>query len=330
MGQILEISKESVIVRRLYRPQDMPNMPLKEEMMVPIAKLFWSDQEEEILITKIVGKCTVLRLNNSSILERHWLENPRTFFFNSAYDPSLNTIVQLPKNIAKKALPPLVEWIPDKQSVRPLATLDMFCGCGGLSDGFRKAGIADVKWAVEFDPDLAEIYKKNHPETTMYCKNCNTILQDVFDWSHREDYPKKGEVEMIIGGPPCQGFSGMNRFNESEYSKFQNSVVVTYLSFVDYYRPTHFLLENVRFFSHAKKGLVIKLVLWSLMEMGYQCSYKILNCGNFGVPQSRHRTIVVAVRSGMSLPEYPAPVTYLKSSTSAPFRGITPLYTHKK
>lgn len=104
--------------------------------------------------------------------------------------------------------------------------------------------------------------------------------------------PRKGEVELLCGGPPCQGFSGMNRFNSREYSQFkvctaaarlhvtsdvmpssplaQNSLVVSYLSYCDYFRPRFFILENVRNFVSFKKSMVLKLTLRCLIKMGYQ------------------------------------------------------------
>lgn len=86
----------------------------------------------------------------------------------------------------------------------------------------------------------------------------------------RQQLPRKGEVELLCGGPPCQGFSGMNRFNSREYSQFKNSLVVSYLSYCDYYRPRFFILENVRNFVSFKRSMVLKLTLRCLIKMGYQ------------------------------------------------------------
>ena len=102
--------------------------------------------------------------------------------------------------------------------------------------------------------------------------------------------PQKGEVDMLCGGPPCQGFSGMNRFNSREYSQFKNSLVVSYLSYCDYYRPRFFLLENVRNFVSFKKNMVLKLTLRCLLKMGYQCTFGVLQAGQYGVPQTRRRS----------------------------------------
>lgn len=106
-----------------------------------------------------------------------------------------------------------------------------------------------------------------------------------------QQLPQKGEVELLCGGPPCQGFSGMNRFNSRQYSLFKNSLVVSCLSWCDYYRPKFFIMENVRNFVSFKRSMVLKLTLRCLVRMGYQCTFGILQAGNYGIPQTRRRLV---------------------------------------
>ena len=82
--------------------------------------------------------------------------------------------------------------------------------------------------------------------------------------------PTPGEVDFLCGGPPCQGYSGMNRFNKGNWSQVQNSMVMAYLSYADFYRPRYFLLENVRNFVSHNKSFTFRLTLRSLLDMGYQ------------------------------------------------------------
>lgn len=71
----------------------------------------------------------------------------------------------------------------------------------------------------------------------MFTADCNNLLKHVIEGTGMsKEMPKKGEVEMMVGGPPCQGFSGMNRFNAGQYSLFKNSLIASYLSYCDYYR----------------------------------------------------------------------------------------------
>lgn len=133
------------------------------------------------------------------------------------------------------------ETAPNWSSIdRPLKCMDVFAGCGGLSEGLHQAGIATTKWAIEKDPAAANAFKLNNPDSLVYTDDCNELLKLVMENKDGENnsrnLPKKGEVEMLVGGPPCQGFSGMNRFNAGQYSLFKNSLIVSYLSYCDYYR----------------------------------------------------------------------------------------------
>ncbi|KXZ43940.1 hypothetical protein GPECTOR_77g36 [Gonium pectorale] len=210
-----------------------------------------------------------------------------------------------------------------------LPSMDIFAGCGGLSEGFHQAGVADSRWAIEYDHEAAEAFRLNNPDAKVFCNNCNVLLQAAMlkagagadcvahptcseaverldEWS-RSNLPAPGEVGLMMGGPPCQGYSGMNRFNRGSWSQVQNSMVMGYVSWCDFYRPRYFLLENVRNFAAYNGGRVLRLVVRSLLAMGYQVRFGILNAGNFGVPQSRKRTFVWAAQPGEQLPDWPTP-----------------------
>lgn len=115
--------------------------------------------------------------------------------------------------------------------------MDVFAGCGGLSEGLHQAGVADTKWAIEKDPAAAQAFAINNPGCTVFTDDCNELLRLAMSLEGKgKEMPRKGDVEMLVGGPPCQGFSGMNRFNAGQYSLFKNSLIVSYLSYCDYYR----------------------------------------------------------------------------------------------
>ena len=87
------------------------------------------------------------------------------------------------------------------------------------------------------------------------------------------------QVDIMVGGPPCQGFSLLNIYKEKEYSKFKNSLISTYLSYCDFYRPRFYILENVRNLVANEGGMVLKLILSSLVRMGYQvCCFSRQYC----------------------------------------------------
>ncbi|KAJ1375293.1 S-adenosyl-L-methionine-dependent methyltransferase, partial [Sesbania bispinosa] len=195
---------------------------------------------------------------------------------------------------------------PDKESKtsneKCLATLDIFSGCGGLSEGLQQSGVSLTKWAIEYEEPVGDAFKANHPEALVFINNGNVILRAVMekggdiddcistseaselaakpDEKEMSSLPMPGQVDFINGGPPCQGFSGMNRFNQSIWSKVQCKMILAFLSFADYFRPRYFLLKNVRNFVSFNKGHTFRLTLASLLEMGYHehhLSYHALN-----------------------------------------------------
>ncbi|KFV99448.1 DNA (cytosine-5)-methyltransferase 1, partial [Fulmarus glacialis] len=188
-----------------------------------------------------------------------------------------------------------------------LRTLDVFSGCGGLSEGFHQAGERQ-------SGDSGGVTSRAHGETGIGAGR--SVPPSWRKTSSRgQKLPQKGDVEMLCGGPPCQGFSGMNRFNSRTYSKFKNSLVVSFLSYCDYYRPRFFLLENVRNFVSFKRSMVLKLTLRCLVRMGYQCTFGVLQelslpsrAGQYGVAQTRRRAIVLAAAPGEKLPMFPEPL----------------------
>jgi DNA (cytosine-5)-methyltransferase 1 len=127
---------------------------------------------------------------------------------------------------------------------------------------------------------------------------------------------------MIVGGPPCQGFSGLNRFQErTKGEETINALVVTYLSFIDHFKPRFAVMENVKGLLSTAKGNVCALILSTLIAIGYQVRLGILNAGQFGLPQSRVRLIVMASKVGDVLPEFPVP-THTFIIQGARFREI--------
>ncbi|KAF6265105.1 hypothetical protein COO60DRAFT_1470199 [Scenedesmus sp. NREL 46B-D3] len=246
------------------------------------------------------------------------------------YDPATKQLSAAPEEFAAASQGMQVDGAAAEDDASfVMATMDIFAGCGGLSEGMHQAGVADSKWAIEYEQPAADAFKLNNPEAAVFCNNCNVILVAAMqkagldsDCSACDDaktaaasmspediaaLPQPGQVEFIMGGPPCQGYSGMNRFNKGNWSMVQNSMVMSFLSFADFYRPRYFLLENVRNFVSHNKSFTFRLTLRTLLDMGYQVRFGVLNAGNFGVPQSRKRTFIWAAAPDEALPEWPKP-----------------------
>ncbi|KAG7537210.1 C-5 cytosine methyltransferase [Arabidopsis suecica] len=388
--QLLEIvPKESrkgdlgsfdVKVRRFYRPEDVS---AEKAYASDIQELYYSQDTDVLPPGALEGKCEV-RKKSDMPLCREYPISDHIFFCDLFFDSSKGSLKQLPANmklkfstikddtLLRKKKGKGVECETESEIVKPdeppkeirLATLDIFAGCGGLSQGLKKAGVSDTKWAIEYEEPAGQAFKQNHPESTVFVDNCNVILRAIMEKGGDQDdcvstteanelaaklpedqkstLPLPGQVDFINGGPPCQGFSGMNRFNQSSWSKVQCEMILAFLSYADYFRPRYFLLENVRTFVSFNKGQTFQLTLASLLEMGYQVRFGILEAGAYGVSQSRKRAFIWAAAPEEVLPEWPEPmhvfgVPKLKISLSqglhyaavrstalgAPFRPIT-------
>jgi DNA (cytosine-5)-methyltransferase 1 len=173
-------------------------------------------------------------------------------------------------------------------SDKRLTAIDLFAGCGGLSYGLRKAGF-HVLGAIENDEKAATTYKLNHPETYVWTEDIRTVTTQGV---RRKLRLRKGELDLLAGCPPCQGFSAMRTLNgKRSVRDRRNNLVSEFVRFVGALRPRAVMMENV-------PGLVGKARFRQfcrrLSELGYQGTYHILNAASFGVPQRRRRLIYLA------------------------------------
>uniref|UniRef100_A0A671WZ84 DNA (cytosine-5)-methyltransferase n=1 Tax=Sparus aurata TaxID=8175 RepID=A0A671WZ84_SPAAU len=324
-----DASEVKLRLYKFYRPENT-HKGVKASYHTDINQLYWSDEEVTVDMSEVLGRCQVEYaedLNES--VQDYSSGGPDRFYFLEAYNAKSKGFED-PPNHARSVVnkgkgkgkgkgkasaaqePQDSQTEPQTLKVPKYRTLDVFSGCGGLSEGFHQAGISETLWAIEMWEPAAQAFRLNNPGTTVFTEDCNVLLKLVMSGektnSLGQKLPQKGDVEMLCGGPPCQGFSGMNRFNSRTYSAFKNSLVVSYLSYCDYYRPKFFLLENVRNFVSFKSSMVLKLTLRCLVRMGYQCTFGVLQAGQYGVAQTRRRAIILAAAPGEELPRYPEPL----------------------
>lgn len=169
--------------------------------------------------------------------------------------------------------------------------IDLFSGAGGLSLGFMQDGYI-VKKAVEFDSSIANTYEKNHPEVDMIVDDIKNIDQSGLF--------KKGDANVIIGGPPCQGFSMAGaRIRNDFMDDPRNYLFKHYFNVVKTVKPEVFVIENVKGIQTMQKGEIFKeiLRLFSSSELldgkPYHLYYRVVNAIDFGVPQKRERMIII-------------------------------------
>ncbi len=183
--------------------------------------------------------------------------------------------------------------------------IDLFCGCGGFSKGFEQAGF-EVKFGVDMWKDATVTYKHNFPNAVVLNDDIINIngkdILNITDLS--ED-----EVDVIIGGPPCQGFSvSGKRLLDDERNKLYKSFV----QIVSELKPKVFVMENVPGLVRLFKGQVAEQVINDFSDIGYRVQMKILSSDNYGVPQQRKRVFFVGlnnkkIRTNLEY-NYPTPI----------------------
>ena len=168
-----------------------------------------------------------------------------------------------------------------------LKVLDLFSGCGGLSLGFKLAGFK-IEGAIDHDIDSIETFKRNFGNGKFFVKDIN---------KKNKEFIKKNfkNIDIIIGGPPCQGFSNANRWHKN-YSDPRNLLFLKFIEFVKVIKPKMVLIENVSGILSRSKGEIIHNIKEILNKGGYKIDYKLLNASEFGVPQIRKRVFIVGNR----------------------------------
>ena len=182
-----------------------------------------------------------------------------------------------------------------------MKAIDLFAGCGGLSLGFLKAGF-EINQAVEFDPAIANTYKSNHPDVRMYVDDIKNIDESKV--------LKKGDADVIIGGPPCQGFSMAGaRIRQGFIDDPRNYLFKHYYNIVRKVRPKAFVMENVKGMLTMQQGKIFKEIISVFTEKDsmdghpYHLYYKVVKATDFGIPQGRERLIIIGTEDYVPIDE---------------------------
>lgn len=169
--------------------------------------------------------------------------------------------------------------------------IDLFAGAGGMTTGFRRAGFTPT-FAVESDPDAADTYRANIGDHVV-AEPIECIVSDRIP-----------DADVIIGGPPCQGFSPLGRMSGSGHDSALNGLWREYARVVVSVAPAIFVLENV---PQMLRSAEFKALRRRLEQFGYRVDADVLNAADFGVPQKRRRVIVIG--SLIGTPRFPKPST---------------------
>ena len=168
--------------------------------------------------------------------------------------------------------------------------IDLFCGCGGLSEGFKLAGYTIVG-GVDFNASAIETYNKNFPGAKGFC--CDLLSMDKKQII--EEFGDLKDIDVIIGGPPCQGFSSANRY-KTEGEDPRNKLFFEFVKFVDMANPRVVVIENVRGIITSNNGYAKDRIYEIFENRGYTVNHRILSASDYGVPQRRQRNFFVMIK----------------------------------
>lgn len=171
--------------------------------------------------------------------------------------------------------------------------LDLFCGCGGISLGFKLAG-CEIFGGIDVNQDAINTFQHNFPNSQAKCIDLSTIdnneILNIFEDIH--------DVDIIIGGPPCQGFSAANRYKKEDEDP-RNKLFFEYMKFVEIVRPRAVLIENVKGILTSNNGYAKEKIYSIFRDLGYSINSRVLSASDYGVPQRRERAFFVAIRDGV-------------------------------
>ncbi|EJT5939206.1 Modification methylase BspRI [Clostridium perfringens] len=165
--------------------------------------------------------------------------------------------------------------------------LDLFCGCGGLSLGFEKAGF-EVALALDVWNDAIKTYNKNHSNSVGICKDVHELENEFL-----KKFSEEENIVGVIGGPPCQGYSTVGTRDVNDP---RNHLYLEYCRIVEVINPQFFVIENVKGLLTLNKGMFKEDIIERFSRLGYNISFKVLNAADYGVPQNRQRVFFVGIK----------------------------------
>lgn len=185
--------------------------------------------------------------------------------------------------------------------------IDLFCGTGGFAHGFESySDKFKVVCAVDILKQATNTAKANH-------KDCLIINDDIRNIrpSFVSNKLDNANIDLIVGGPPCQGFSSLRPFRSSDKDDPRNSLFEQFALYVNYFRPKVFVLENVVGLLTHKNGKTLKSIEECFSGINYKTDWKIMNAAHYGVPQKRERFVLIGIKDDYRI-EFPEPTHFFE------------------
>ena len=214
-----------------------------------------------------------------------------------------NPIYSKHSNITKRN--DLIDFIDSKNKKSPykFKVLDLFCGCGGMTKGLEDSGL-EIVAGIDIWDKAIDSYNQNFNHISV-CADVSKLSPQAFG----EQYNiKKTEIDIIVGGPPCQGFSIAGK---RDIKDPRNSLFMEYVKYLNYFNPKAFIMENVMGILSMKNNSNVKVIdiIMNNLENNYNCRICKLYASDFEVPQNRRRVIIIGVRKDLNIiPTEPLPI----------------------
>lgn len=173
-------------------------------------------------------------------------------------------------------------------------SIELFAGAGGLALGLEQAGFSHLG-LVEFDESAANTLRFNRPQWKVFCEDIAITSQRDLE---KEFCVKKGELDLLSGGAPCQSFSYAGK--RLGLQDVRGTMFYHYATFLQKLQPKMFLFENVRGLLTHDKGKTYKTILDIFQQQGYKTVFRLLNAWDYGVPQKRERLITIGIRNDLA------------------------------
>ena len=180
--------------------------------------------------------------------------------------------------------------------------VDLFCGVGGFSSGFEDEGFKNI-FSLDNNYTFCETYKENFPEHKLIIKNIEDVTKEEIS-----KYISKNKIDVIIGGPPCQGFSIAGNIGRKFLNDPRNNLFLEFARIVSIIKPKIIVIENVQRLDIHNKGKTKEEIYNKFESLGYQIKSQVLNSVDYGVPQKRRRIIFIGSRINSKI-LFPSPMS---------------------
>lgn len=184
-----------------------------------------------------------------------------------------------------------------------MKVMDLFCGTGGFSKGFENTGAFSVAYGIDVLPVAVETFRLNHSRAVAVGADIREVRMGSVS---RQTGLARGDVDVIVGGPPCQGFSSIRPFRSAKEDDPRNSLFEEFAGHVNYFRPRVFVMENVVGLATHNRAATIEQIQECFDGLGYTSDWRIVNAAHFGVPQKRERLVMIGAQHGVRA-KFPSP-----------------------